>query len=80
MERYIYDLSRPGRVGVDMPDPDVPLTPLPEEYLREELPLPEVSENRSRPPLRASEHAKLLGGYRILPPWLLHDEVQSQGE
>jgi len=46
MERYIYDLSRPGRVGVDMPDPDVPLTPLPEEYLREDLPLPEVSENQ----------------------------------
>ncbi len=46
MERYIYDLSRPGRVGVDMPDPDVPLTPLPEEYLRKDLPLPEVSENQ----------------------------------
>ena len=40
---YIYDLSRPGRTGVDMPAPDVPETPIPAEFLREELPLPELS-------------------------------------
>lgn len=44
METFIYDLGRPGRRGVDMPAADVPLTPLPEGYLRAELPLPEVSE------------------------------------
>jgi glycine dehydrogenase subunit 2 len=46
MEKYIYDLSSPGRVGVEMPDPDVPLTPLPADYLRAELPLPEVGEQQ----------------------------------
>lgn len=44
-DSYIYDLGAPGRSGVDMPDPDVPLTPLPAAYLRQDgLPLPEVSE------------------------------------
>ena len=43
-EPLIYELSRPGRTGVDLPDPDVPLSDMPEEWLREELPLPEVSE------------------------------------
>ncbi len=42
-DAYIYDLSRPGRKGVDMPAPDVPETPIPSEFLREELPLPELS-------------------------------------
>ncbi len=44
METFIYDLSQPGRRGVDMPDADVPLTPLPGDYLRADLPLPEVGE------------------------------------
>ncbi len=40
---YIYDLSRPGRTGVDLPAPDVPETPIPAEFLRDDLPLPELS-------------------------------------
>ncbi len=40
---YIYDLSTPGRTGVDMPEPDVPETPIPAEFVRDELPLPELS-------------------------------------
>ncbi len=40
---YIYDLSSPGRKGVDLPEPDVPETPIPEEFLRDDLPLPELS-------------------------------------
>lgn len=44
-DSYIYDLGAAGRVGVAMPDPDVPLTPIPPAYLRQDgLPLPEVSE------------------------------------
>ena len=43
-ELTIYELSSPGRVGVEYPLPDVPLTDLPVELLREELPLPELSE------------------------------------
>jgi glycine dehydrogenase subunit 2 len=43
-EPTIYELSSPGRVGVRFPEPDVPLTPIPEELLRQDLPLPELSE------------------------------------
>lgn len=43
-EPTIHELSAPGRVGVRFPAPDVPLTPLPDEFLRTDLPLPEVSE------------------------------------
>ncbi len=43
-EPTIYELSSPGRLGVRYPDPDVPLTPLPTEFVRDSLPLPELSE------------------------------------
>ena len=43
-EKTIYELSSPGRLGVKYPEPDVPLSPLPKELLRAELPLPELSE------------------------------------
>ncbi len=44
LEPLIYDLSAPGRVGVNLPDPDVPAADLPRDLLRDELDLPEVSE------------------------------------
>jgi glycine dehydrogenase subunit 2 len=43
-EPTIYDLSSPGRSGVRYPDSDVPLSPLPEGFVREDLPMPELSE------------------------------------
>ena len=43
-EPLIYDLSSPGRVGVSLPDCDVPQSPLPADLLRDDLDLPEVSE------------------------------------
>jgi glycine dehydrogenase subunit 2 len=43
-EPLIYDLSSPGRTGIMMPEPDVPLAKLPTELLRDDLNLPEVSE------------------------------------
>jgi glycine dehydrogenase subunit 2 len=43
-EPLIYDLGSPGRAGVTMPDPDVPLAEMPEDLLRDDLDLPEVSE------------------------------------
>jgi glycine dehydrogenase subunit 2 len=43
-EPTIYELSSPGRSGVTFPEPDVELTPLPHGLLRENLPLPELSE------------------------------------
>ena len=44
-EPLIYDLSAPGRCGVVLPDCDVPEADLPpKDLLREDLPLPEVSE------------------------------------
>lgn len=40
----IYEISASGRVGVRMPDVDVPEALLPKDLLRDELDLPEVSE------------------------------------
>jgi len=43
-EPLIYESSSSGRCGVFLPELDVPRSALPEEYLRDDLPLPEVSE------------------------------------
>ncbi len=43
-EPTIYEISSPGRTGVRFPEPDVSCVPLPEGFVREDLPLPEVSE------------------------------------
>ena len=43
-EPTIYELSSAGRQGVRFPEPDVPQSPLPTEFRRKDLPLPEVSE------------------------------------
>jgi glycine dehydrogenase subunit 2 len=43
-EPLIYELSSPGREGIRLPEPDVPQTALPEEFMRQDLPLPELSE------------------------------------
>ncbi|OQY27827.1 MAG: glycine dehydrogenase (aminomethyl-transferring) [Anaerolineaceae bacterium 4572_5.1] len=40
----IFELSVPGRKGVQYPKPDVPKAELPKNLLRDELPLPELSE------------------------------------
>ncbi len=43
-EPLIFELSRPGRCAVSLPELDVPPSPLPEGLVRQELPLPEVGE------------------------------------
>lgn len=43
-EPTIFELSSPGRTGVAFPTPDVPESPLPVNFLRSDLPLPEMSE------------------------------------
>lgn len=43
-EPTIFELSSPGRAGVSFPDADVPRSPLPGNFVRQELPLPELSE------------------------------------
>ena len=43
-EPTIFEISSPGRVGVKYPLPDVPETPLPAAFMRDQLPLPELSE------------------------------------
>jgi glycine dehydrogenase subunit 2 len=43
-EPLLFELSSPGRVGCRLPELDVPEASLPEKYLRQALPLPEVSE------------------------------------
>ena len=44
LEPTIFELSSPGRTGVRYPAPDVPLAPLPDHLLREDLAFPELSE------------------------------------
>jgi glycine dehydrogenase subunit 2 len=43
-EPQLCDLSVPGRQGITFPQPDVPLAPLPNGLVRQDLPLPELSE------------------------------------
>ena len=43
-EPLIFEISRPGRCAVRLPELDVPPAELPEGLVREDLPLPEVSE------------------------------------
>ena len=43
-EAQLCDLSSPGRRGVRFPAADVPFSDLPEGFLREDLPLPELAE------------------------------------
>ena len=43
-EPMIFEISSPGRKAVFLPELDVPETELPDALLREDLPLPEVSE------------------------------------
>src|ERR1700704_6173744 len=40
----VYELSVPGRRGVDLPEPDVPSAELPAAELREDCALPELSQ------------------------------------
>jgi glycine dehydrogenase subunit 2 len=44
LEPLIYDLSRPGRAGISLPDPDVPESPFPADLIRNDLDLPEVDQ------------------------------------
>ena len=43
-EPTIFELSSPGRTGVTFQEPDVPLTDIPQEFARANLPFPEISE------------------------------------
>jgi glycine dehydrogenase subunit 2 len=43
-EPQLCDISVSGRQGINFPSPDVPLTPLPAGFIREDLPMPELSE------------------------------------
>jgi glycine dehydrogenase subunit 2 len=44
IEPLIYEISSPGRIGVNLPNLDVPESELPSDLLRDELALPEVGE------------------------------------
>jgi glycine dehydrogenase subunit 2 len=43
-EPTLYELTSPGRIGVEFPESDVPVSKLPKALLRKDLPLPELSE------------------------------------
>mgnify|MGYP005845099019 CR=1 FL=1 len=44
LEPLIYERGAPGRSGLTLPEPDVPAADLPAGLLRDDLPLPEVSQ------------------------------------
>jgi glycine dehydrogenase subunit 2 len=44
VEPTLFELSSPGRTGVTFPEPDVPFADIPQDLLRENLPLPELAE------------------------------------
>jgi len=44
LEQLLSELSHPGRSAASLPETDVPATPLPHGFLRDDLPLPELSE------------------------------------
>ncbi len=44
LEPTIYELSSAGRTGIRFPEPDVPITPLPEGFVRDNLHFPELAE------------------------------------
>jgi glycine dehydrogenase subunit 2 len=44
LQPLIYDIGAPGRIGVNLPECDVPKVELPAALMREELALPEVGE------------------------------------
>ena len=43
-EPLLYEISQPGRCGCFLPELDVPDSDIPREFVRKDLPLPEVSE------------------------------------
>lgn len=43
-EATIYELSSPGRTGFEFRQADVPASSLPQEFMRDDLPFPELSE------------------------------------
>ena len=43
-EPTIYELSSPGRIGVNLPECDVPESDLPTDLMRDDLAMPEVGE------------------------------------
>lgn len=44
LEKTSYELSQPGRQGIRLPDPDVPLTDIPADLCRADLDFPEMGE------------------------------------
>lgn len=59
LEPLIYELSQPGRTGANLPEPDVPLSDIPAELVRDDLELPEVSEPQ------VVRHFTRLSGYNM---------------
>ena len=71
VRKLLMDRSQPGKVGAHTPESDVPKQQtLPNKYLREELPLPEVSENTQSPaslvPQDRYESATLFESHRCV--------------
>ena len=83
-EPLLFEISRPGRLAVELPACDVPVLPL-DSLLPPHEPAPRPAaagtvRAGSDPALHASVAAQLLGGFRLLPARLLHHEVQPEDQ
>ena len=73
----VYELTVPGRHGIDLPVPDVPQTPLPANELRDDCGLPELSLLDVVRHYLAAVAPHVRHRPRLLSARLVHDEVQS---
>ena len=75
-EPLMFEISRRGHLGVELPKCDVPVaaldTLLHEQAMRRNLPLPELSEPESYSAFYTSLSAKLFDRLGLLSTWLLY--------
>ena len=75
--KLIYEKSRPGRRGLAVPRPDLPVPAVPAALAREAPPrLPELAEPEVLRHFTELSTPQLRRRHRLLPARLLHDEVQ----
>ena len=80
-EKLLLERSVPGRVGTVLPGLDVPAQPLPgQTLLRDELPLPEVSEPEVVQYFTGLSLMNFSNRHPLLSLGQLHYEVQPQDQ
>lgn len=76
----VYELSVPGRHGIDLPASDVPLTDLPADELRADCALPELSQLDVVRHYLALSQRNFGVDFGLLSARLMHHEIQPEGQ